>query len=150
MCVTPSNIIFRHGSLEEVLPLRARELRKGKPMDSARFEEDDLSTTIHLGAFLDNHPIGCLTLIRITDLSYCSWQLRGMATRQSWQGKGVGRGLLRFTETYLLHHFEHGHLWCNAREIAIPFYHKLGFEICSKPFDIPKIGLHYKMEKSLL
>jgi hypothetical protein len=37
------------------------------------------------------------------------------------------------------------YLWCHAREIAYPFYEKMGFRYISEPFDIPIIGVHRTM-----
>jgi hypothetical protein len=37
------------------------------------------------------------------------------------------------------------HLWCNARQAAVPFYAKNGWHVQGQPFDIPKIGPHFVM-----
>ncbi|PZO22294.1 MAG: GNAT family N-acetyltransferase, partial [Flavobacteriaceae bacterium] len=40
-------------------------------------------------------------------------------------------------------------IWFNAREVAVGFYKKLGYEIIGEPFDIADIGKHYVMYKKL-
>ncbi len=79
-----------------------------------------------------------------------TWQLRGMATARSWQRKGVGRSLLHFAENYLKKRYPQVKIWCNAREIAVPFYIDMGYQIVSEPFMIEGIGIHHKMEKTYL
>ncbi len=142
--------------VNDILPLRARELRAGKPMDSARFPEDNDEHTLHFAAWSENTVIGCLTLIGNTGKKIPSWQLRGMATDRNWQQKGIGRALLNFSENrlreYCLAHFGNPEvrIWCNARTGAVPFYKGMGYKVISDEFMIQKVGLHYKMEKNIL
>ncbi len=138
----------RFVDVREIIELRARVLRAGKPVDSARFPEDDFESTLHFASFIDNRPVCCLTLIENTGNNIPTWQLRGMATEPLWQYKGVGRTLLDYTVNYLQNRNAQWRIWCNARIAAVPFYTGMGFEVISEPFDIPQIGLHYKMEKT--
>lgn len=57
------NITCRKALVDEIIALRALELRAGKPIDSARFPEDTLDSTLHFGAWNRELLIGCLTLI---------------------------------------------------------------------------------------
>jgi ribosomal protein S18 acetylase RimI-like enzyme len=36
-------------------------------------------------------------------------------------------------------------LWCQARERAVSFYERAGFQVVGEPFDVPKIGEHRGM-----
>ena len=138
------------------MPLRARELRSGKPFDSARFPEDSETDTLHFGAWHNNTVIGCLTLIANSDAEIPTWQLRGMATDKNWQKKGIGRALLHYAESYLREHYlmqkeyPEARVWCNARTGAVSFYREMGYQTISDEFMIEKIGPHYKMEKIIL
>ena len=76
------------------------------------------------------------------------FQLRGMAVLKPYQNKGFGNLLLNKAEE-LVTQRKGTLIWCNAREVAVTFYKKNGFEIIDKPFVIPKIGLHYVMYKTL-
>ena len=40
-------------------------------------------------------------------------------------------------------------IWFNAREKAVNFYKKNGFQIIGSVFDVPSIGPHYLMYKFL-
>ncbi len=151
-----NEIRFRETPVEEILDLRARELRAGKPWEAARFPEDHDPDTMHFAARAGERVIGCLTLIKTDTGASPSWQLRGMATDKAWQHKGVGKGLLLFAEGRLRTHASAQpdiagvRIWCNARTGAAPFYIRMGYKTVSEEFLIEKIGPHYKMEKNIL
>jgi GNAT superfamily N-acetyltransferase len=64
------------------------------------------------------------------------------------QGKGVGKQLLiHGIEKLKSLHVDV--LWFNARNIAVPFYERLGFVKTGGPFEVGTIGTHYKMYKKL-
>ncbi len=151
-----NEIRFRETSAEAILALRARELRAGKPIDSAHFPEDNDPETRHFSACIGDRMIGCLTLIKTSTGAYPAWQLRGMATERNWQHKGVGKQLLLFAEDRLREHasaqtdIAGARIWCNARTGAVSFYKRMGYKTVSEEFHIDKIGPHYKMEKNIL
>ncbi|MDG5766931.1 GNAT family N-acetyltransferase [Balneolales bacterium ANBcel1] len=145
----PSQPVCRIVSAEDILPLRARELRSGKPADSAAFPEDTFPDTLHFAAYIDGTIAGCLTLIP-RNTPHPAWQLRGMATDSPFQRMGIGSSLLTFAETHLRSKQNPLHIWCNARVAAVPFYKKSGYRVISQGFIIQDIGLHYKMEKIIL
>ncbi len=151
-----NEIRFRETPVEKILELRARELRSGKPLESARFPEDHDPDTLHFAACAGDRVIGCLTLIKTHTGDSPAWQLRGMATDKDWQHKGVGKGLLLFAEGRLRTHasaqphIAGARIWCNARTGAVSFYIKMGYNTASEEFHIEKIGPHYKMEKKIL
>lgn len=145
-----TNLVCRVSSLSDILPLRAQELRSGKPMDSARFKEDKDKSTLHFGAFIGRNVVSCLTLIRCSGSTPASYQLRGMATLQPLQNSGYGRKLLKAAEEHLKTKHLKARIWCNARTQAVPFYHQLGYRKTSDVFDISGIGPHFKMEKIIL
>ena len=137
-------------SLNEIIPLRHSILRKGKPVSSCYFEEDQHEGTFHLGAFVLSKLVGIATFIPHYDegSKLLHFQLRGMAIEVTHQGKGVGRKIIKYVFPILV--AKNGAtLWCNARESAFAFYQKMGFEIMGNAFDIPSVGTHYKMQKQL-
>ncbi|WP_430409852.1 GNAT family N-acetyltransferase [Kordia sp.] len=126
-------------------------LREGKPIDSCRFDGDDLSTTFHLGYFTEDQLVGVVTLLEknhATLVTEKAFQLRGMAVLTSFQKRGIGDALVKKAEEMIQ---ERGgtFMWMNAREIAVRFYEKLGYQKHGDPFSIPKIGLHFTMVKTL-
>lgn len=139
-------INFQQVSLELVIPLRHKILRKGRPIETAFFDEDRLETTRHF-AFVDdtNLPVCCLTIVPKVYKNNDAWQLRGMATDDSYQGKGIGKDLVLKTITYIQSIQPKSMIWCNARESAVGFYEKLGWKIDSERFVIEPIGPHFRM-----
>lgn len=76
------------------------------------------------------------------------YQLRGMAVLKEFQGYGLGKIILTHGEG-LLKDKRAKTVWCNAREVALNFYKKNGYQIIGDPFNISDIGLHYVMHKTL-
>ncbi len=135
----------------ETYPVRHPVLRAGKPLKTCAFTGDDVSTTIHLGLFDKKRLIGVLSLMKISnDLFFqtSQYQLRGMAILKSYQGKGLGNLLINESE-HILTNKNIDLVWCNARIIAVNFYIRNGYKVIGAPFEIPEIGKHYVMHKTL-
>lgn len=135
-------------SAEETLPLRLAVLRPGLPRESALFAED--SHAVHFGAFAGGLLV-CIASLMQENLAGAlgsGWRLRGMATSQIMRGRGAGSAILQACSDYAL---ARGGtiLWCNARTEAAEFYAKSGFEIRGNEFNIPGVGPHFVMWKSL-
>lgn len=131
----------------DVLPIRNEILREGKlSPDECRFQGDDHPDSFHLGYLVDGELVSIASFHPQGYGSYTgkAYQLRGMATRAAWQGKGLGAQLVNFAVVYMRGQ-KVNYVWCNAREKAANFYTNLGFEIISDEFDIPGIGPHYVM-----
>lgn len=124
-------------------------LRQGKPVDSCKFDEDDLPTTFHLGAFYNDKLVGVVTILKKDKNTFVKknqFQLRGMAVLQEYQGQGIGAVLVKQSEDRVIE--QKGSLiWLNARQVAVNFYERLGYKISSDKFEIPLIGVHYTMTK---
>lgn len=124
-------------------------LREGKPIDSCHFDGDNLPTTFHLGYFIQDQLVGVVTLLEkrhATIISEKAFQLRGMAVLASFQKRGIGDVLVKKAEA-MIQKRGGTFVWMNAREIAVRFYEKLGYQKHDTPFTIPKIGLHFVMIK---
>lgn len=131
--------------LEDIFDLRHRILRSGYPLDSAKFVEDKLDTTLHFGLFRSGQAKVCLTLLRSVLDGSDAWQLRGMAADKDVQGMGFGGQLIRFAVLDALKEGYSNVFWCNARLKAVPFYQRNGWEIISPMFEVPEFGPHHKM-----
>lgn len=133
--------------IDQVRQVRYEVLRKplGLPYEETLFEGDDHPETLHILAYRDSQPIGCLTLMppQIAQSSMLV-QLRGMAVLGQVQGQGVGSQMLTYVADLACRH--HWKLWCKARLSAVAFYASNGWYIVGDEFDIPKIGPHYRME----
>lgn len=136
-------------SSEAIYPIRHEVLRKGKPFETSFFDGDNLETTKHFGLFIENNLIGALSLFKNENKNFVlknQFQLRGMAILESHQSKGFGKLLIRKAEEFAKN-LNTDLIWFNAREHAVFFYKKSGYEVFGKPFDIENIGLHYVMFK---
>ena len=164
---------------EETRQLRKRVLRPAQPVDELDYPGDEAPDTRHLGAYLDGELVGTASVYREpmpgtdapqpgtdapqpgtdapqpgTDAPQpgadapAAWRLRGMATLESVRRTGVGQSLL---EACIAHAIANGgtHLWCNARSPARPFYQALGFQTEGEEFELPEIGPHYRMWRSI-
>lgn len=134
-------------SSDETLALRSLQLREGLSEEECRFDSDFIPGVFHLGFKADNNDVICVLSClpnNKPDLQGRGFQLRGMATHPDFLGKGIGRELVYFCIQYLkVLGIEY--LWCNARQIAYPFYEKLGFKFLTEEFEIQGIGPHREM-----
>ncbi|WP_046743631.1 GNAT family N-acetyltransferase [Kordia zhangzhouensis] len=147
---TPA-ICIQEISARKAFEVRHPVLREGKPLESCHFEGDTLATTFHLGYFINQQLVGVVTMMenKLASInSEKSFQLRGMAVLASFQKRGIGDALVKKAEEITIAR-RGTFIWMNAREIAVCFYEKLGYQKYGNPFTIPKIGLHYVMIKTL-
>ena len=144
-------ITIRKITAEASYPVRHEVLRNGKPIDSCRFEGDDLPTTQHFGLFKDDRLQGIISVFETSNPLFTETrqkQIRGMAVLEHNQGKGYGKQLVQYCEKVLLDS-DCELIWFNTRENAKGFYQKLGYTIQGTPFNIEGIGIHYVMWKKL-
>lgn len=139
--------IISHGSdhYQKMVDLRYEILRKPLKL---RFSPVDLAQEKHdilIGAFKEEHLLACCIL---TKLEEGHIKLRQMAVDKSNQGIGIGTQVLSFAEKFAC---DNGYrtLIMHARETAIGFYEKLGYQIQGECFK--EVGLkHFKMQKRLI
>jgi ribosomal protein S18 acetylase RimI-like enzyme len=133
-------------SSEDTLALRSRILRNGADPQFCVFDGDNDEFSFHLGYFIEDELV-CVASFHQQgrdNFQGLAYQLRGMATQLSYQGRGIGNQLVNFAIVYLRGQ-KANYLWCNARKAAFRFYSGLGFEFISEEFDIPNIGPHKAM-----
>jgi GNAT superfamily N-acetyltransferase len=121
---------------EQTYPLRRAVLRHDTPTDEVRFAEDDFPGVRHLGVIDGETLVATSTWIprSLTDEpDGPAVQLRGMATLQTHQGRGVGAALL---EAGCARAAESGAVlvWANARDAALGFYTGHGFQVIGDGF----------------
>jgi GNAT superfamily N-acetyltransferase len=138
-------------SPEATFAVRWPVLRQGKPMETCRFEGDDLPMTRHFGLFEDDTIAGVASVFECKSSLFTEenqMQLRGMAVLENHRGKGFGEALVQHAENYSKSK-NASPVWFNARIIAVPFYKKCGYETIGDAFDIGDIGKHYVMYKRI-
>ncbi len=148
--------------VEQTYPLRHQVLRPHQAIEECHYPGDHEPTTSHLAALQEtndgsdkNHSIetvlGVCSLYRQThpQLSLSdSCQLRAMATLPVARGLGVGLALLTAAEQMAQSQGHQG-LWANARDTALGFYQRAGYQIVGEQFTIAGIGEHWLVRKSL-
>ncbi|HMJ74652.1 MAG TPA: GNAT family N-acetyltransferase [Iamia sp.] len=113
--------------------LRNAVLRPGLPLDAVHWpalEDPEAATFAVIGD--DESPLTTATVLvelcpwRPDDVP--AWRLRGMATDDTWRGRGVGRLAL---DAAVAHVRAEGAalLWCHARDVALSFYERAGFVV---------------------
>ena len=135
--------------------LRWRILRNRRPEASVIFPEDACPGAFHL-AVRDEGAAGAV--LAVASFSFeatlhrpgrTAVHLRGMAVDEPFQRHGLGR-LLVTTAVDRLRADGVAVLWCNARDSAIGFYDRLGFEVVGEGFALPESGFaHHVMLRDL-
>ena len=137
---------------KDIRPLRNLVLRPYLPIETTYYDLDNDIETFHLASIMDNTIISIGTFYPENDIELQTkngYRLRGMATHPKFRRKSAATKLMK--ESFvLLKEKKCDILWCNARLVAVEFYKSLGFKITGKIFDIPSIGPHYKMYKSVI
>lgn len=135
-------------SAAETIPLRHAVLRPGLPRETAIFECDDRA--VHFGALRNGELLAVATLQceALPGIQKTAWRLRGMATAAHTQSQGIGTALLTGCVDYIRQRGAEI-LWCTARTTALHFYQRNGFETVGEEFEIPGVGPHFVMIKTL-
>jgi predicted GNAT family N-acyltransferase len=134
------------GSSEQLESIELRRLVLRIPL-GLDFTEEELQAEHdqwHLSAFRDLKLCGILLL---KSVSATEVKMRQVAVHPSSSGKGIGTLLVRFSERFALSKgFQL--MTLHARETAVPFYHKLHYDVVGDRFE--EVGIpHFKMQKSL-
>ena len=97
---------------------------------------DDLPQAIHLGAF-DGPSLVSTCLVFAETCRWQptrpAWRLRSMATDPAARGTGAGRAVLRAAAATARQHGAEL-LWCEAREDAVGFYQRCGWQLHGERF----------------
>ncbi len=135
-------------SSEQTYPLRLEVLWSHLSQEKqCRLNIDDLSTTFHVGATQDEQVVCIGTFLKQSHRDFSreyQYRLRAMATHPNYRGQGWGKKLMVFAIEELKHRKQQL-LWCDAREVALDFYAKLGFQTIGEAYIVPHIGVHKLM-----
>ena len=138
--------LIEHGSgeYEETIALRYQVLRKplGLSYDPAELagEKDSFHLALRKGAVL----VACLVLKPLDERCI---KMRQLAVRESSQGKGVGRELVNYAESFAKGR-GYVEIVLHARETARGFYWKLGYEVEGNSF--AEVGLPHLFMRRML
>lgn len=107
--------------------LRQMVMYPTKPLSYVQLENDAQGK--HFGIKKNNELVSVVSLF----LDDTNAQFRKLATLPSEQKQGLATTLLTFVEQFCTEN-NVKRLWCNARQNKRKFYEKLGFEVCSAPY----------------
>ena len=125
-------------SLTDVLPIRHTVLWPNDTIESCIVEGDD--SALHFSTSINREHVCVASIYQDGKQRF---RLRKFATLEEHQGKGIGTNILTFIIQEL---GKQGatELWCDARDTALPFYQRFGFERRGDRFN--KRGIfYYKM-----
>jgi predicted GNAT family N-acyltransferase len=138
--------VIQHGSPEYQACVALRNAVLRKPIGLLLTEEQIRSehSDHHLACFRDGRLLACLILTPEADSKV---RMRQVAVALDCQRQGVGTTLVRYSERYAA---EYGYreLYAHAREAAVPFYTRLGYEVAGDAF--VEVGIpHFEVRKAL-
>jgi GNAT superfamily N-acetyltransferase len=123
--------------------LRFRELRQ--PWNQAPGSEKDglEHLAVHRAAYLDGNTVG---VGRLDNVDESTAQIRFMAVSKDFQGKGIGSAIMNHLED-LAWQSDKNRIILHAREIALDFYAKEGYEYVQKSHLLFGEIQHFLMKK---
>ena len=133
-------------------PLRHVMLRKGKPLETCHFDEDNSKGTFHLGALVDKEIIGIISVYEkdLTQFKNSKGaQFRGIAVASKHQRKGVASKLINYAQKETKKRMNPKYIWLNGRITANNLYLERGFKPIGDLFEINTIGIHQRFIKML-
>lgn len=139
--------MVEHGSddYKQTVELRRRILRTPLGLDFTWEELASEAEDIHLAAFRDGVLVACLVLTLVGDETV---KMRQVAVDSELQGTGIGSELVRRSEV-VARDDGFSEMVLHARDTAVPFYLRLGYEVVGEPFEEVSIP-HLAMRKSLV
>lgn len=138
-------ITIAHPLYAQVIDLRHRVLREPLGLD---IRNDDLEAEAEQLIFIYEEQGKVLGCVLLQHYDADTFKLRQMAVDTGIQGKGIGAELINAVDVYAVQAGKHKML-LHAREVAVPFYEKLGYEVTGPEFT--EVGIpHRKMEKLLI
>jgi predicted GNAT family N-acyltransferase len=138
-------ITTAHPFYTQVIELRQRVLRAPLGLD---IRNDDLEAETEQIIFIYEEGGKVLGCVLLQQYDATSFKLRQMAVDSDVQGRGIGAALVNAADLYAVQAGKHKMI-LHARDVAIPFYQKLGYEVTGTEF--LEVGIpHHKMEKVLV
>ena len=144
-------MIIQSSSSQTTYEVRHPVLRKGKLVESCRFENDDHPESIHLCAKKKDIIIGVLSALPNNCPDFPlkkSYQLRGIAINHKFQRMGIGSLLVQKVEQQIRLNKSIEYIWLNARVNTKNFYLNLQYLPVGKVFNIIDIGMHQRYIKN--
>ena len=139
------HVEFGTPEYDETVALRDRVLRKPLGIEFSEAQIAQEYDSMHLALYSrEGELLACLVM---TPKGEGRWKMRQVAVEEMWQGKGIGKQLVLWTERQM-QLLDAKIIELHARDIAIPFYLKLEYELEGEPFE--EVGIpHRAMIKNI-
>ncbi len=137
-------VSFQSKEYQQLLELRNKILRIPLGMNIKNDPLHEEVEDIHIGYFKNHKVIGGLIL---RDVGNQTFKIRQVVVSNDFQKKGIGQKMISFSEQYALRN-GFNQIELNARNVAVPFYEKLGYQKVGTVFFEVNLP-HYKMIKKL-
>lgn len=143
------NEVKTAGSKEEweaIMELRYNVLRKpwGRPYETAT----DVLENNSINAYISNSNGKVLACGRLHENEKNMGQIRFMAVHPDYRGKGLGKLVTEYLEN-VARQKGFNKIQLQARENAVEFYKRCGYQVKEKSFLLWDTIQHYSMEKQL-
>lgn len=138
-------------SAEDTYELKTAFCVPINPLNNANMKRIMQKASFHLGAFFEGKLISIASFspqIQPLITESPAYRLRGMATLVGYRDQKGGSTLIKHAEEKLAENGVQA-VWCNARSHVKGYYSKLGWDELGEPFEIPGIGTHIVMYKTL-
>ncbi|MEZ5007342.1 MAG: GNAT family N-acetyltransferase [Chitinophagales bacterium] len=137
-------VAFGSDLYHQSIDLRDRILRQPLGLQFSKEELLQENDSHHLVYLEKGEVIGVIVMRPIDENIF---KMRQVAIDSIWQRKGIGQTLVNFSETFSKLK-NRSKIILHARDTAIPFYQKLGYQTVGNEF--VEVGIkHYKMEKAI-
>ncbi len=138
-------IATEHPKYQQVIALRQEVLRAPLGLN---IYDDDLAAEVDQLIFIYEENETVLGCVLLQHYDAETFKLRQMAVADDAQGKQIGTQLVQAADTYAVQ-LGKSKIILHARETAIPFYEKQGYEVVGDTFFEVNLP-HKKMEKVLV
>lgn len=140
--------ILPFGSDLQLASIALRDLVLRQPL-GLKFVQSDLDTehdSLHLGYVDESNTVQGILILKPIDSK--TVKMRQVAVDPNLQGKGIGQQLVISSEQIASEQLGATKMVLHARDVAVPFYLKLGYLIEGEEFY--EVGIpHFKMVKGL-
>lgn len=139
--------VIEHNSKDYWDTVHLRELVLRQPL-GMRFSAEELeleNNSYHIAVYDESHTIiGTAMFVPLSDTKL---KMRQVVVAQDWQGRGIGKELVHFAETFAQ---SKGYkiIEANVRQTALGFYESMDYQKTGKEFTEVSIP-HIKVQKRI-
>jgi len=130
---------------EKYYDLRWRILRAPWTQERTAGQDEHEERAVHLTAWAGNRMVGAG---RLHFLSPDEARVRGMAVELGYERQGIGSLILKGLEERAAQ-MGAKHIVLDARDTAIQFYRKHGYELVDRSYTLFDAIIHWRMRKDL-